>query len=161
MTILVALQLAEIQRIPNERLYNDWSCAGHCHSKDKPSGKLFTLTLRKKLYWKQTHDFTTGFPDSSVGKESTCNAGDPGWIPGLGRSTGVWDRLPTPIFLGFPCRSAGKESACNEGDLASIPGLGRCPRERKVYPLQYSGLDLTVLGVVLSWTQLRNFHFHS
>ena len=29
-----------------------------------------------------------GFPHSSVGKESTCNAGDPGSIPGLGRSTG-------------------------------------------------------------------------
>ena len=27
-----------------------------------------------------------GFPYSSAGKESTCNAGDPGWIPGLGRS---------------------------------------------------------------------------
>ena len=29
-----------------------------------------------------------GFPDSSVGKESACNAGDPGLIPGLGRSAG-------------------------------------------------------------------------
>ena len=29
-----------------------------------------------------------GFPDSSVGKESACTAGDPGSIPGLGRSTG-------------------------------------------------------------------------
>ena len=29
-----------------------------------------------------------GFPDNSVGKESTCNAGDPSSIPGLGRSTG-------------------------------------------------------------------------
>ena len=28
------------------------------------------------------------FPDSSVGKESTCNAGDPGSIPGSGRSAG-------------------------------------------------------------------------
>ena len=28
------------------------------------------------------------FPHSSVGKESTCNAGDPSLIPGLGRSTG-------------------------------------------------------------------------
>ena len=28
-----------------------------------------------------------GFPDSSVGKESTCNAGDPSSIPGSGRST--------------------------------------------------------------------------
>ena len=30
----------------------------------------------------------TKFPDSSVGKESACNAGDPGSIPGLGRSSG-------------------------------------------------------------------------
>ena len=29
-----------------------------------------------------------GFPDSSVGKESTCNAGDPGLIPEFGRSSG-------------------------------------------------------------------------
>ena len=29
-----------------------------------------------------------GFPDSSVGKESTCNAGDLGSIPGSGRSPG-------------------------------------------------------------------------
>ena len=29
-----------------------------------------------------------GFPHSSVGKESSCNAGDPGLIPGLGRSPG-------------------------------------------------------------------------
>ena len=28
------------------------------------------------------------FPDSSVGKESACNAEDPGSIPGLGRSPG-------------------------------------------------------------------------
>ena len=29
-----------------------------------------------------------GFPDSSVGKESACNAGDPSLIPGSGRSAG-------------------------------------------------------------------------
>ena len=29
-----------------------------------------------------------GFPDSSVGKESACNAGDPSLISGLGRSAG-------------------------------------------------------------------------
>ena len=29
-----------------------------------------------------------GFPGSSVGKESTCNAGDPGSIPGSGRPAG-------------------------------------------------------------------------
>ena len=30
-----------------------------------------------------------GFPDSSAGKESAYNAGDPGSIPGSGRSPGV------------------------------------------------------------------------
>ena len=29
-----------------------------------------------------------GLPGSSAGKEATCNSGDPGLIPGLGRSTG-------------------------------------------------------------------------
>ena len=32
--------------------------------------------------------FPWGFPHSSAGKESACNAGDPGLIPGLQRSTG-------------------------------------------------------------------------
>ena len=36
-----------------------------------------------------THTHTyMGFPDSSDGKESACNAGDPGLIPVLGRSHG-------------------------------------------------------------------------
>ena len=37
-----------------------------------------------------------GFPDSSVGKESTCNVGDLGSIPGLG----PWsrERLLIPVF---------------------------------------------------------------
>ena len=32
--------------------------------------------------------YVKGFPDSPVGKESACNAGDPGLIPGLGTTTG-------------------------------------------------------------------------
>ena len=35
-----------------------------------------------------------GFPDSSVGKESACNAGDPSSIPGSGRLTGEGNRNP-------------------------------------------------------------------
>ena len=37
-------------------------------------------------------DYT--FPHSSVGKESACNAGDPGSIPGLGRSPGEGNGNP-------------------------------------------------------------------
>ena len=35
-----------------------------------------------------SYDAEKGFPDSSFGKESVCNAGDPRSIPGSGRFTG-------------------------------------------------------------------------
>ena len=67
-----------------------------------------------------------GFPGGSVGKESPCNAGDVGLIPGSGKSAGEGKG-----FLGFPGGSAGKDSACNAEDPGSIPGLGRSPWRRK------------------------------
>ena len=76
-----------------------------------------------------------GFPDSSVGKESTCNAGDPGSIPRLGRSAGEGKGYPLQYSW------TSQESARNVGDVGSIPGLGRSPGEGKGYPLQYSGLE--------------------
>ena len=87
--------------------------------------------------------------DSSVSKESACNAGDPGSIPGSGRSPGEGIGLSTLVFLGFPCGLAGKESAYNAGDLGSIPGLGRSPEERKGYPLQYPGLENSMDGIYM------------
>ena len=39
------------------------------------------------LYSGKSHDLL-GFPDTSVGKESACNAGDLSSIPGSGRSAG-------------------------------------------------------------------------
>ena len=47
-----------------------------------------------------------GFPGSSAGKESSCNAGDSGLIPVLVVPLEK-DRLPTPVFLGFPGGSEG------------------------------------------------------
>ena len=43
------------------------------------------------------------FPDSSVGKESTCNEGDPGLIPGLGRFPGEGK--------GYPLQYSGLENS--------------------------------------------------
>ena len=45
----------------------------------------YLLQLKKKiiLYWSIAN---LGFPGSSAGKELACNEGDPGSIPGLGRS---------------------------------------------------------------------------
>ena len=69
-----------------------------------------------------------GFPRGSDGKESACNVGDQGLIPG-------WE---DPIFTDS---SVGKESTCNAGDLGLIPGLERSPGEEESHPLQYSGLE--------------------
>ena len=113
---------------------------------------MLTITVRR------------GFPDSPFGKESACNGGDPGWIPGSGKSAGEGIGYPLQYPWASLVAQAGKESTCNEGNLGSIPGLGRSPGEGKGYPLQYSGLgnsmDCTVHGVTKSQTQLSDFHFH-
>ena len=44
--------------------------------------------------FKETHSAAGGFPDSSAGKESACNAGDPSSIPGLGGSPGEGKGYP-------------------------------------------------------------------
>ena len=98
---------------------------------------------------------------SSAGKESACNAGDPGSIPGLGRSTG--EGIGYPLQHSWASLVAGKESACHAGDLGLIPGLGRSFRKGNGYSLQYSGLqnsmNCTVYGVAKSQTWLYDFHF--
>ena len=80
-------------------------------------------------------------PGSSDGKESACNSGDPGLIPGLGRSPGEVIDHPLQYSWASLGGSVGKEFACYAGDLGLIPGLERSPGEGKGYPLQYSGLE--------------------
>ena len=48
------------------------------------------MMLAIQYYLRALADFVCvqGFPDSSIGKESTFGAGGPGSIPGLGRSAG-------------------------------------------------------------------------
>ena len=87
-----------------------------------------------------------GFPDSSVGKESPCNAGDPGVDSWVGKICWRRDSLPTPVFLGFPCGSVGKESSCNAGDPHSIPGSGISSGEGIGYPLIFLGFPCGSAG---------------
>ena len=42
----------------------------------------------KEIFFLSFKLSTLGFPHISVGKESACNPGDPGLIPGSGRSAG-------------------------------------------------------------------------
>ena len=69
-----------------------------------------------------------GFPSSSAGKENACNAGDPGSIPGSGRSTG--ERIDYAFQYSQASLVAQLvKNLCSVEDLGSIPGLGRSPGE--------------------------------
>ena len=62
--------------------------------RNEESGMMLVLSFKcvksLKKSFKRVHIISTdlGFPCSSVGKESACSAGDPGLIPGSGRSPG-------------------------------------------------------------------------
>ena len=202
----------------NDGVTINWDREG-CKYRFLNKGEIRSLVL-DIIKWRGLLNIQ-GFPSNSVGKESTCNAGDPSSIPGSGRSTGEgigcpfqysgmensMDCMDSPwgckesgtterlsLFrgllniLGYTrpnlrlgscehicniwCRNTKwgtegenmKQKRCKVRDLGSIPGLGRCPREGKGYQLQYSGLensmDYTVHGVAMSWTWLKDFHFH-
>ena len=70
------------------------------------------------------HMGSLGFPDSSAGKESACNAGDPGSIPGSGRSTEEGISYPLQYSRAFLLAQLVKNPPAALGDLGLIPGLG-------------------------------------
>ena len=100
-----------------------------------------------------------GFPGPSAGKESACNAEDPGSIPGSGRPTGEgigyrlqysWASLVAQLVKNPPqCRKPWFD-----------PWVGMIPPwEGKGCPLQCSGLESSMDCIVTkSQTQLSDFH---
>ena len=85
--------------------------------KEKSSARGGTLSWAWHRYFPNTWNRTwqtlvlRGFPSSSVGKESACNAGytgDRGSVAGLGRSPGGGKWQLTPVTL--PGRSHGQRS---------------------------------------------------
>ena len=93
----------------------------------------FTIKINKhSIRLKSITDWFLGFPDSSVGKESACNVGDLGLIPGLERSPGEGK--------GYPFQYSGLENSmdciwgCKELDTTeqlSLPFISEtdCPPE--------------------------------
>ena len=71
------------------------------------------------------------FPDSSAGKESACNSGDPDLIPELGRSAEEGIGYSLQYSWASLVAQLVKKFACNAGDLGLIPGLGRSLGEEK------------------------------
>ena len=85
-------------------------------------------------------DLGKDFPDSSVGKESACSAGDPGSIPGSGRSPG--EGIGCPLQYSWASLVAQLVKNCLQGWRPGFdPWVGKISGRRKGYPLQHSGLE--------------------
>ena len=104
-----------------------------------------------------------GFPHSSVGKEPACNAGDPGSIPGSGRSAGEgigyplqysWASLVAQLVKNLP--------AMRETWVQSLDWEDSLEKRKATYSsiLNLENSMDTVHGVTKSWTRLSDFHFH-
>ena len=89
--------------------------------------------------------------------------GDPGSIPGMGRSSGEGiGYKPQYSWASLVAQLVKNPPPMWETWVRSL-GLGRSPGEGKGYPLQCSGLEnsmhCVVCGVSKSWTRLSDFHF--
>ena len=113
------------------------------------------------IYFIYGSEIYMGFPGSSAGKESACNAGNPGSISGLGRSAG--EEIGYLLQYSWSCLVAAMRKT-----LGLIPGLGWCPGEGNGYPLLYYGLENsmdrgawqpTVHGVPKGWHNWATFTF--
>ena len=99
-----------------------------------------------------------GFPDSSVGKESACNAGDPGSIPGLGRSAGEGIDYPLQYSWASLVAQLVKNLSAMQGTWVRSLGW-EDPLEKQRLPTTVFCLN-TVHGVTTSQTLRSDFHFH-
>ena len=92
------------------------------------STTLGRISIIRILHFNSSSGY--GFPGSSAGKESACNAGGPGLIPGSGRSSGEgigyplqysWDSLVAQLVKNLPAmretwvRALGWEGPLEKG----------------------------------------------
>ena len=113
-----ALMCFRIRTIPTHVPQRMWSFSLNSHSELGPSCTVFQTTFplsKRNLkslcpHFTQTSQISAlnrtiirkGFPDGSDSKESACNAGNPGLIPGLGRSPGEENGNPLQYAWRIP-----------------------------------------------------------
>ena len=91
-----------------------------------------------------------GFPDGSDGKASACNAGDPGSIPGLGRSPGEGNGNPLQnlerwyqiIYL---------QGSNGEVDIENSYGHGECRGEGEMCGKSNMESYITICKIDSQW----------
>ena len=84
--------------------------------------------------------YNYGLSDSSVGKESACNTGDPSLIPGSGRSPGEGIGYPLQYsWASLVAQLVKNQPAIRETWVQSL-GWEDALEKGKANPLQYPGL---------------------
>ena len=121
--------------------------------KDSSVGKNIHLQHRRpqfdswvrKICWRRDRlpsPVFLGFPCGSAGKESTCNAGDLGSIPGLGRSPGEG--------RGYPLQYSGLENSMDRGPgRLQFMGLQSWTRLSN-----FTFYTFTLLTIILEWAAI-------
>ena len=101
-----------------------------------------------------------GFPGGSVGKESTCSSGDPGSIPGLGRSTGEEIGYPPQYsWASFVAQLVKNPPAMRETWVRSLGWEDPLEKGQATHSSILAWRIPIVHGVTKSWTQMSDFDF--
>ena len=94
--------------------------------------------------------FYTDFPGSLVGKESACNAGDPGSVPGSGRSSG--EGVGYPLQYSYASLWLSWYRICPQcGRPGFYPWVGKISWRRewlpppRFWPGEFHGLGASVV----------------
>ena len=100
-------------------------CAGGPGQETKERGKITDCKRRNKTVFAHSQHYclnntTKCFPGGSVGKESTCNAGDPGSITGSEISPGEGNGYP----LEYSCLENSKDRGAWQATVNGIRNSG-------------------------------------
>ena len=103
-----------------------------------------------------------GFSESSVGKKSACNAGDPGLILGLGRSIGEGIGYPLQYsWASLVAQLVKNPPAMQETWVQSLSWEDPLEKGEAIHSTILAWrIPCIVHGVAKSQTWLSNFHFH-
>ena len=95
-----------------------------------------------------------GFPGGSAGKESACNAGDLGSIPGLGRS-------PSEEGNGYPLQWPGELHGLTESDMTERLSLSQKLNKATTRVCSYLTVPCVSMQFLSKWHLLVTLLLHS
>ena len=136
-------------------LYSNYLGLNICQNSSK-------CTLKMSTFYYVQIIAQEGFPDSSVGKESTCNAGDPGLIPGLERSPGEGMGYPLQYsWASLVAQLVNNPPVMQETWVRSLGWEDPLEKETATHcSILAWGIPWTVQGITKSQTRLSDFHFY-